>query len=196
MMDRRNFLGGIAAVSVFNPVSAMAQDSDPLGRLADIRTKQRYVTNPQKFDFVIFMTAQEQERDCGGAFTGTQGLMDLSSVSDQIQPVLVMPRLSLQPDPDAKENLVRATRTYANLNFKILTGDIDDMRAVSSAYGNIFEFQGQKITGHTLDAILMKKGRSDELVRHAASDYLTYSHLVQKIAENCTAPENAKLCIG
>lgn len=198
-MRRRDFLArslAAATTSLFNTESAWAVSRHPLSMLTDIRTKSSYQTDPNTFDFVLFMTAQEQEADCGGAFVGMHQIMQNPVYRDAIQPVLVMPKLSLQPDPDAIANLTRATKSYGDLDFKILTGELLDLRAISNYYGGVFDIEDGKIVGHTLDGFLLKKESGEQLVRHIASDYYTYDDLLGRIIEGCRAPEKEHLCIG
>ncbi|NCT40389.1 MAG: hypothetical protein GW778_01845 [Alphaproteobacteria bacterium] len=198
-MNRRYFLRGAAAFAAASNVSpSHAQSrSHPLSQLIDINTGRNFEPQLDRFSVALFMTAEQRYPSCGAAFIGIQGVIDWVSSSAPLQPVLIMPKFKNQPDPSRRENLASVTDTYANLNFTILTGELDQLRDVSEVYGDPFTFDNARsvVSDHTLDAFLLKPQSGGVLLRYRADDYYNSSPIIQDLINGCKKPENASLCI-
>ncbi len=192
-MKRRDFLSLLAA-QCFLSGSVFAQTNrHPFESLIDIETGQYFKPNSEKFSLVIFMTAQQSYPSCGGAFLGVrQVIMDMG-VNNNIEPILIMPRIGDQQDPHDHRNLAQA-KSY-DVNFRILTGSLLDIKNASAGVGAFFKINAaDKVYGHTLDAYFLTPS-GKKLFQHPAEDYFTFSPLVEKIIGKCHTPENIKLCL-
>lgn len=199
-ITRRGFLSGIGA-AVFAaslPMDkAQAASVHPLGHLDDITTLNKFEPRAGAFGLVLFMTAQELYPGCGGAFVGAGSVLQYrqsAGIAD-IQPILVIPKVSDQPDPQDLRNLDRALA--GEPRYTVLTGALPDIVRAASNVGQAFyeiDKASGKVTGHTLDAFFLTPS-GNRLFSHRAEDSIVYTETVDKMLSNCTLPRNEMLCL-
>ena len=200
-ISRRDALCGLGAISLvpmFTPFAATAATSDHvLGRLTDVNTGKRFQPD-NRFCLAVTMTAQELYSDCGRSFVAIATVMEyLENSKDNIRPILIMPSLQRQPDPSEKGNLKRATITYADLNYTILTGNLRVLEDLSQKQKlqSAFEIEHSKrlVTGHTRNVFFMTSDKGKVLV-NSPPDGLALLGTVKGLLAACEKPENLVVC--
>lgn len=202
-ITRRGFLGafGAASAACLFPEAAYGHEghdhgalSHSLGGLSDIATGAAFQPRAGAYGMVIFMTAQELYANCGGAFVGVASVMTYRQSTADIQPILVIPKVSDQQDPQDMRNLHRALG--ADPAFTILTGELPDvMQAAGNIHGAFYELDAQgKVSGHTLEAFFLTPS-GKLLFHHPAEDSITYTGLVDRMVDSCALDSNRALCL-
>lgn len=196
-VTRRAFLqtGAVAGVFAAAGQQASAQtpceNLHPLSPLLDIDTGKHFSPRENVFNVALFMTAQKSYASCGEAFLGMDHIVGRASKNTlQIKPILVIPKISDQTDPDNRDNLSRAQKAG---NFTILTGSLRDVRAAAAHYNAIYELENGKVSGHTLDGFMLSPNGA-QMFRHDARDYLTFADLSARIIGACSDPQNENIC--
>ncbi len=197
IISRRKFFqtGAMAGVFAAAGQGASAQTAcenpHPLSPLLDIETGQHFTPRENVFNVALFMTAQKSYASCGEAFLGMDFIVGRASKNAlEIKPVLVIPKISDQTDPDNRENLSWAQNAE---NFTILTGSLRDVRVAAAHYDAIYEFENGKVSGHTLDGFMLSPS-GEQLFRHDARDHLTFADLSARIIDACSNPKNENMC--
>lgn len=199
-MNRREFIAGAlsttlaTAISPISTIGANAQTATAsITSLTDVETGRNFEPEEGKFNFVLFMTAAQHYPSCGGAFLTAMALVQELDAADEIQPILVMPNVRYQQNPSDTRNLSRATNSP--VDFKILTGEINDIVRVARGMGAFYEFDANgRIAEHSQDAFFTTPS-GNKLIQHRADDHISLMPLVGRILENCGKPRNAQLCM-
>jgi hypothetical protein len=199
MMDRRSFLKGLGITSVAGTFSiaggldggaavnaqAQAQLSHPLERLTDIHSLERLRLNPNKFNLVFVMTAQESYSNCGAVIGSIYMLSNEAFFREKVNAVVIMPRVADQSNTSDTANLARL-QSLQGQGGSVVTGALDDVRnAVESLDGGFLEFDGNgKVSGHTQEAFFLSPSGRD-MFRHRGDDYFTIEHYIHQMVAHC-----------
>src|SRR5690606_9947772 len=100
------------------------QNRHPFAKLVDIDTGRTFQPVPNAFNLTLFMTAQQSYPSCGAAFLSVQYVRDTLPDAGSMRPILVMPKISDQMNPEDLRNLSTA-RSYGS--YQILTGALEDV---------------------------------------------------------------------
>lgn len=190
---RRGFL--TAGFSSLMVSGASAGDAHPLQGLKNVETGREYSPD-DRFPIVLAMTAQPYYASCGEAFIGVQAALD-NIGRERFEPVLIMPNVQDQLDPESVDNLISATTVYKDaIGFTILTGDLDQIAEVSQRLQGAFELSEGKVTGHTLDGFVLSPD-GGIIDRRRADNYLyDWGLLREKIDDYCPGRKILGMCLG
>ena len=172
MTNRRQFLAGLGVAFLVPSQGVAAGGGHPLSFLENISTR-RGVEPDGRFALVLCMTAQKIPfTDCGAAFDGIKAALDACG-RDKVRPLLVMPNVQDQVDPNNRENLILVTTHYkSTIGFTILTGRTAEMRRVNSVFDRAFDINANgKVERHSLDAFLLSTD-GELLLRQRAEDFV------------------------
>jgi hypothetical protein len=187
-MNRRQFITGLPAAFLIAGQEAVAAPSaHPLSRLKDIATGENYKPDPKTFDLVLCMTAQKNKPRCGSAFLSAESV----SEGRPIQPILVLPKISDQSSPEDISNLTRAMSSKAG--FKILTGDISDIRAAARKIGGFFSPAQGKISDHSEEAFFLSPS-GGLLFKTSYDDNITMMMVADQIIQKCETNPTHPAC--
>ena len=189
-MNRREFmkLSAIYALTVTSD-KAYSQTHHPLNKLINIETGQRYTPENNKYQLALLMTAQQSQPNCGATFIGLHQLFSAlaqQGLNSQIEPVLIMPKPADQSQGKADLlNLTRATKTYAHLDFTMLTGSINNLMEAANKLGGKFTLnKSNKIDNHTLDAYFLSPS-GNKLLEYPSVDGMSSIESVSNIINKC-----------
>ncbi len=188
-MNRRQFITGLpAAFLIAGQEAVAAPPAHPFAALKDLATGDNFVPDPQKFTLALFMTAQKFYPSCGSAFMTAQIVVESHS---RVQPVLVMPKVSDQPDRNDLTNLTAAMNSPAG--FKILTGELSQVQAAARALGAEFTFSGTKVDGHPQQAFFLTPS-GQKLFHSSYDDHITIGFTIQDLLSACERRSSAPAC--
>ncbi|HCQ70750.1 MAG: hypothetical protein CL570_01620 [Alphaproteobacteria bacterium] len=188
-MNRREFIKLSAIYALTVASDNHAAPHHPFSALLDIKTGHHYQPKENKYQLALLMTAQQSQPNCGASFIGLHQLfsaLQRQGLSSDVEPILIMPKPADQSQGKADVlNLTRATKTYAHLDFTILTGSVSHLVKAASDLGGKFIINTQnKIENHTLEAYFLSPS-GNKLLKYPSTDGFSSIESVQNIIKKC-----------